>query len=264
MGLYLSHAKQLRSPDSAIFHAVRIGPWIENYRASEARQAAAEIVADMSGEYAVGTINRSLGALTKALSIAYDRNIIPHNYGASVKRLTDNTARDVTLSIKEVEKLADAATEQTRAAIWIALYTGCRRAEILSMCKADISGDAITIRASNTKTLKTRTIPIAQPLRPWLNYIPLQMNFEGLKTGFRRAREKAGIPHVRFHDLRRSCGTIMVQSGVDIYVVSKLLGHSSIAVTQKHYAHLQIDKLREGLNKAFPTQEITQTRKRRA
>jgi integrase len=62
--------------------------------------------------------------------------------------------------------------------------------------------------------------------------VPLTLNFEGLKTGFRRAREAAGLPHVTFHDLRRSCGTMMVQAGVDLYVVSKVLGHSSMAVTR--------------------------------
>jgi integrase len=54
---------------------------------------------------------------------------------------------------------------QVRAAIWIALYTGMRRGEILALRREDIGEDAITVRAGNTKTLRTRTVPIVAPLR---------------------------------------------------------------------------------------------------
>ncbi len=46
-------------------------------------------------------------------------------------------------------------------------------------------------------------------------------------------------------------GTLMIAAGVDLYVVSKVLVHSSVAVTQSRYAHMQIDQLREGMNRAF-------------
>jgi len=251
MGVYLEHTKTLRSPDTAAFHAARLGPWVEKYRASEAQKCAAHIVKDMRGAYADGTINRSLGALKKALSIAWERGLTPENYGLKVKRLAEHNARDVTLTHEQVEKLASHASEQVRAAMWIALYTGCRRGEILKLRKADISATTILIRAGNTKTLKTRTVPIVGPLHRWLEYIPIQINAEGLKTGFRRAREAAGMPEVTFHDLRRSCGTLMIQAGVDLYVVSSILGHSTVTVTQKHYAHLQTDRMRAGLDATF-------------
>lgn len=84
-------------------------------------------------------------------------------------------------------------------------------------------------------------------MRPWLKHVGkdgLGINFEGLKSGFRRAREAAGMPEVTFHDLRRSCGTLLVQQGVQLHVVSKLLGHSSTAVTEKVHAHLDVHHLR--------------------
>lgn len=251
MGIYLEHAKTLRSPDTAAFHAARLGPWVEKYRASEAQKCAAHIVKDMRGHYADGTINRSLGALKKALALAWDQGLTPENYGLRVKRLAEHNARDTTMTHDQVEKLTAHASEQVRAAIWLALYTGCRRGEILKLRPADIGPDTILIRAGNTKTLKTRTVPIVGPARRWLEYVPLQITFEGLKTGFRRAREASGMPEVTFHDLRRSCGTLMIQAGVDLYVVSAILGHSTVTVTQKHYAHLQTDRMREGLMAAF-------------
>ena len=56
------HCVTLRSPDTARFHAYRIGKWIEGRRASEAQEVAEAICNDMHGVYAPATINRSLGA----------------------------------------------------------------------------------------------------------------------------------------------------------------------------------------------------------
>lgn len=251
LGGYLVHAKTLRSPDTAIHHANRLGPWAEKYRASQARECAAHILRDMRDVYAVATINRSLGALKKALALAWENGLTPENYGLRVKRLPERNDRDMFLTLEQVKAIADNASEQVAAAIWIALFTGCRRGEILKMRAEDIGPDSIVIHAGNTKTLKTRTIPIVPPLRKYLGAVPLQMNFEGLKSGFRRARVAAEMPWVTFHDLRRSCGTLMIAAGVDLYVVSKVLGHSSVAVTQSRYAHMQIEQLREGMNRAF-------------
>jgi integrase len=251
MALYIKHADSLRSPDTAKHHALRVGPWVDGKRASEARQVAAQMTQDMCGHYAPATINRSLGALSKALRLAYKLDKVPVDYSGVVERLAENNQRDVVLSLAEVKRLADCASASVRAAIWIAIYTGCRRGEILAIKKADIGADSILLRAGNTKTLKARTVPIIAPLRPWLEHVPLGVNFEGLKTGFRRARIAAGMPHVTFHDLRRSCATLMIQADVDLYVVSKLLGHSSVQVTQARYGYLNDAKIKEGLERTF-------------
>lgn len=251
MSLYLDHAKTLRSPDTARFHALRIGRWLEGYRASETEQAVAEMVSDMAAAYAPATINRSLGTLSKALRLAWKRKMIPANYGASIERLPENNRRDVVLALRDVQLIADAASEAVRVAIWVALYTGCRRGELCAIAKEDIGEDSIRIRAANTKTQRSRAIPIVTPLRPWLASLPLQISVEGLKTGFRRATEKAGLPHVTFHDLRRSCASMMIEAGVDLYVVSKLLGHSSVQVTQARYAWMQTKQIADGMKRTF-------------
>lgn len=246
MTLYLSHADNLRSPDTAKYHATRAGQWAAKYRVSQARAFAAHLIQDMLPEYAPATINRTLGTVKKALHMAWEMGRTPEDFSRHIKRLPENNARSTYLTIEQVQQLADHASEQTRAAIWIAILTGARRGEILALQKADIGADAITIHAANTKTLRTRTVPITDALRPWLAYIPLQVNYEGLKTGFRRAREAADMPTVRFHDLRHSCASLLVNMGQPLEVIRDILGHTTVKTTER-YAHLQTGKVRTAL-----------------
>lgn len=245
MALYLDHAETLRSADTARFHALRAGPWCAGKRASEARDVADKMVEDMRGHYAAATINRTIGTLKAALKIAFRRRLTTVNFGADIRRMPENNARHVYLSIDEVRQLADNASEQTRAAIWIALLTGCRRGEILKLRPEHIGRDSLMIPAGNTKTLRTRTIPIVPALRPWLEFIPLQINHEGLKSGFRRAREAAGLA-VNFHDLRHSCASLLINFGVPLEVIRDILGHTTVKTTER-YAHLVIDRQAEAL-----------------
>ena len=251
MALYMAHADNLRSPATAKYHAIRFGPWAAKYKASETRQAAAHFIKDAQGKYAASTINWSLSTLKKGLELAYSVDLTPENYSDRVKTLPVHNVRDVVLTIDQLKRLSEHCSQPVRVAVWIAIYTGCRRGEILAMQPGDIGPDSMTIRAGNTKTQKTRTIPIVSPLRPWLDQLPIGIHFEGLKSGFVRAREKAGLPWLHFHDLRRSCATMMIAAGVDLYVVSKLLGHSSVTVTQTRYGHLQTDRIADGLQKTF-------------
>ena len=251
MALYMAHADTLRSPETARYHAIRFGPWAAKYKASETRQAAAHFIKDTQPKYAASTINWSLSTLKKGLELAYSVDMTPENYSDRVKTLPVHNIRAVVLSVEQLKRLSEHCSPPVRAAVWIALYTGCRRGEILAMQPGDIGADSMTIHAGNTKTQKTRTIPIVAPLRPWLEQIPIGINFEGLKSGFVRARVKADLPWLHFHDLRRSCATMMIAAGVDLYVVSKLLGHSSVTVTQTRYGHLQTDRIAAGLTKTF-------------
>ncbi|OUM00524.1 integrase [Variovorax sp. JS1663] len=251
MPLYMEHAKTTRWPDQAELCAQRIQPWLTGYRASQAREVAAKIIRDMKPAYKPATINRSLAALKKALSLAWDLGMTQVNHGMEIKSLPPNNKREVFLTEDEVRHLASHCAEGVQAAIWIALYTGARRGEILAMKPADVGNHSLTIHAQNTKTLRTRVIPIVDPLWRWLSVLPLPYkDYEGLKSGFQRGRTKAGMEHVNFHDLRHSCASILISSGADLYTVSKILGHAAVTTTQR-YAHMQVEQQRSALAKAF-------------
>lgn len=242
------HALNLRSTDTAQFHAYRIGRWIEGRRASETRAVVAAIVEDLLPRYAPATINRSLGALRKSLRMAWERGRTPVDYSSLVKALPEKNQRTVYLTMEQVDAIAQHASESVRAAIWLALLTGCRRGEVCKMQPEHIGKKTIRLPAGNTKTERYREVPIVPALRPWLKHIPLSITFEGVKSGFRRAREAANMPHVHFHDLRHSCATILLGMGVELHVVREILGHTSIKTTER-YAHVMVEPQRAALQK---------------
>jgi len=64
--------------------------------------------------------------------------------------------------------------------------------------------------------------------------------------------KKAEIIGFRFHDLRHTAGTRMIESGVNVVLVSKILGHSDINLTVKRYIHPE-DLLRDAVEKLVNT-----------
>lgn len=250
LALYTEEAEHSRSPKTNQNHAARIAAHVSGFRASDARASTSHFVKKArAGKFAVGTINRSLGCMRRGLYLAWERGLTREDYSAQVKALPEHNARETHLSVDQVRTLADAASENVRAAIWIALLTGCRRGEVCQIQADDIGADSILIRAGNTKTLKTRTVPIFPALRLWLGYLPLGINFEGVKSGFRRAREAVGMKHVQYRDLRRSCGMLLLSLDVPLDVIRDVLGHASIKTTETHYAHAIISRQRLALEK---------------
>lgn len=62
-----------------------------------------------------------------------------------------------------------------------------------------------------------------------------------ISNNFRFVVKRAGLPYMRFHDLRHSAATMLIKSGVPVKVVSERLGHSTIAITQDIYTHVLPD-----------------------
>lgn len=174
--------------------------------------------------------------------MAWLARLIPENFGRRIESVNVNYISEVFLVVDDVRGIVSHCTPQPHAAIWAALLTGARRGEIFRIRKEDIGQDTITSPSSHTMTLRMRVIPIIPASRPWLEYFPLEKSVDGVKSAWRRARVKAGMPHVNVHDLRHWCARIMLSLGVDLHTISKILGHS-------RYAHLQIDAQRAGLSK---------------
>jgi len=70
-----------------------------------------------------------------------------------------------------------------------------------------------------------------------------------LREQFTALLKKAGLPHMRFHDLRHSAATILLGMGVPMKVVQELLGHSRFTITADVYSHVFPSMLEGAMDK---------------
>ena len=71
-----------------------------------------------------------------------------------------------------------------------------------------------------------------------------------VSTSFRALRRRAGLPPIRFHDLRHAHATLMLLQGVHPKVVSERLGHASVGITLDIYSHV-LPSMQEAAVEAF-------------
>jgi len=130
--------------------------------------------------------------------------------------------------------------------VLLAMNTGLRRGELLSLTWADVDLDArmLTVRAENAKSGRQRHIPLNTEAHAVLAQWASQAHAMGrvfdvasVKKAWTGLLTCARIGGFRFHDLRHHFASKLVRAGVDLNVVRELLGHASIRMTLR-YAHL--------------------------
>jgi integrase len=120
-----------------------------------------------------------------------------------------------------------------------AYNTGGRSGEIRVLSDENLKNGNLLV---NGKT-GPRTIVLnhrATILLDWFNY-----SKDNVSHRFKKECRKHGIKDARFHDLRRTFGYKLILNGMPIYHVSKLLGHSSVTTTERHYAPLMATEIEE-------------------
>lgn len=189
------------------------------------------------------TKNRRLAILRRTANLAYKRwGWLTEPLGDKIQLLPENQSREVYLSKDQIKALAEAqGNEQVKAAIYIAAYTGLRSGEILALTEADIKDGVIHVRTS--KTGRARFVPVVPQIARYLKRLPIGVHASTLSHSVSDA-----MPGVRFHDLRHSCASLLLAAGVDLYTISKILGHSSIQMTQR-YSHLETKALKKAMGK---------------
>ena len=135
--------------------------------------------------------------------------------------------------------------------VLLAMNTGLRRGELLSLCWSDIDLDArmITVRAEQAKNGRQRHMPINTEALAVLTQWERQSDGVGrvftvrdIKTAWGALLDTARVTGFRFHDLRHHFASRLVTKGVDLNTVRELLGHADIKMTLR-YAHLAPDHL---------------------
>jgi len=186
------------------------------------------------------TINRRLAILRRVANLAHDDwGWLSDRIGKRIKLLPGEKARDVYLTVSQVENLASACKHPGVAmAIRLAARTGLRETELL---RADtIAEGCIIVRSGTTKNSRPRNVPVPVDM-PGLS-LPIGITYNLLRRHFERARKEVGLDHVWWHDLRHTAASWWIASGASLAIVRDLLGHSNISVTSR-YLHLMTGDL---------------------
>jgi len=200
------------------------------------------------GQVSNATVNREVACIKHIFTIAIEWGIVQKNPGKKVKLLRERNTRLRYLDEKEIRKLHDACAEHLKPIVIVALNTGMRKEEILSLKWKDLDYRIRTISILDTKNGESRKLPINNILyrtllaakktdSPWVFCKKNGERYGNVRKAFEGARKRAGITDFRFHDLRHTFASYLVMNGIDLKTVQELLGHKSFEMTLR-YAHL--------------------------
>jgi len=136
--------------------------------------------------------------------------------------------------------------------------TGMRLEELLSLKWEQVDLERREVRLVRTKTNRPRVVPLSTRAVAVLaatggplgasTYVFINSatgdRYRKIRRAFRTACRRAGLEDVRFHDLRHTFASWAVQSGADLYRLSRILGHTTLQMTTR-YAHLSTQHLHE-------------------
>ena len=143
---------------------------------------------------------------------------------------------------QEIQKLLPFISDEVRPCVAIGFYTGLRRKELLGLRWENIDFTHRTIYIPKTKTERPRTLgltadiaQILQGLNPQKSGLVFEkVTKDKLKYPLNHASEKAGIGHIRPHDMRHSFAVNFLNRGGTLEHLQRLLGHSKITTTQRY------------------------------
>jgi integrase len=180
-----------------------------------------------------------------------------------------------------------------QAPLWrAAIETGARYGELraLTWGDVDLANRVLTLRAETTKAGKSRSVPIRREFAPELARLrelharalgrqpeaaehvflsaerrPLRSDTTNAMRLFDRLLERAGIDRVDalgrkldIHGLRHTAATKLQRDGVPLAHAQRILGHSDPKLTARIYGHLEVEDLRDSIDRAAPRSPDTQ------
>ena len=192
------------------------------------------------------TINRRLAILRRVCRLAYDEWKWLDK-PVRVRLLPGERPRYIQATPAQMRKLITHCAEpRVRDAIQLAVLTGLRQGELLGLTAENVRANRILLDAS-TKTGRPRSIPLAPEAAAIAARVPLGLDYATLRKGFEAARTAAGLPWLQWRDLRRTFGSWIVQGTGSLKAAQDLLGHTSMQITARHYAHLLDEHLEEAV-----------------
>lgn len=212
---------------------------------------------------APATLNKELGLMKAAFNVAIrEWEWCRDNPVRRVSMERVNNARVRWVNDDEFASVLERCPDWLKPIVQVARYTGMRRENIIGLQWDQVDFFRKVILLDQTKNGDRLGIPLCERVVEVFKVLarvrhirskyvftgPEGQPYEGAAASmaFIRACRAAGIENFRFHDLRHTFASLLVQRGVDLYRVQRLLGHRDGRMTQR-YSHLSPENLREAV-----------------
>ncbi len=237
---------------------------------------------------ASSTIKKAYNIIKSSLDYAVDMELISSNPVKKIQLPKPKKAEITVWELDDVQTFLKAASpHRWYAAFHLAITTGMRRGEILGLRWKDVdlekgilyvrqtlskdgkqfltgaktASGVRSIKLSNETVVvlkKHRAAIAKEKLKTGPSYQDYDLvictdsgtpvNPENLKKSYSRLIQAAGVPKIRFHDLRHTHATMLLSQGVNAKVISERLGHSNIKTTLDIYSHILPNMQEEAAN----------------
>jgi integrase len=217
----------------------------------ETRHVKSFIDQKQTAGYANATINRWLEALRRGYGLGL-KELPPLVYVApdiKALMLEEDNVREGFLEHEQYHRLRDELPDHQKLILVIGYHFGMRRGEMLSLRwdQVDWGGNIIRLEKRQTKGKKARVAPLYGELRAWLEMayarrVPecehiISWRGQGIsevKTAWKKARERAGVPELLIHDLRRTAARNMIRAGIPEKQVLEIVGWKTRAMLDRY------------------------------
>jgi integrase len=204
------------------------------------------------------TINRYASAIASPLSWAIRRRIAPKGFDHPVRRLEHNPeVANKTRFLNDDERARvlaacrDSKWPKLYLLVLMALTTGARKGDLLSLRWQDIDSARKVAHVARTKIGEQKLLPLVPAVIEEVEKLrgaPSALVFcsrlsnttpMAFEERWKQTLKVAKIRGFRFHDLRHSCASYLAQSGATLLEIADVLGHRQLQTT-KRYAHLAV------------------------
>jgi len=205
-------------------------------------------------QVAPATVRRELNTISHAIDIArreWDLYLV-QNPVKLVRRPIPPKGRNRRLEAGEEQRLLDAADscyrDYMRPIILLAIETGMRRGEMLSLQWSDVDLDRRDVHLALTKNGEARDVPLSIRATQMVRSLPRTTGsvFDCSETAvwqsWCRIRKRAGLEDLHFHDLRHEAISRLFEKGLGIIEVCTISGHKELKMLQR-YTHLRAEDL---------------------
>lgn len=204
------------------------------------------------------TVNRGLSVLRHVLYWAMDESLIQVNPLARVPLVRERRLKRPVMSLQEEDRLLPVLPDYLLEIVIAALDTGMRRGEILRQRweDVDLTRRLLLVTKSKTPEGEAREIPLtsrlyellaARPERQGVIFTYNGLPLSWIRKGWLGGLKRAGLRHFRFHDLRHTFNTRLMEAGVLQEIRMALMGHSAGSRVHSIYTHVELPVKREAI-----------------